>query len=118
MMTSVTDDTTPFPVLPTILSPDHVYDMLMGEIEPELVSTVVHTLKEKYTAETAEQATARAARYTAAFAEYEKQLTTYVADLNAAIRQYARAAAVSLETSGRSIDNALLETLDTAMQSS
>lgn len=111
------DDTAVFPTPPVILSADAVYDMLMGQIEPELVSSVVDTLKEEYANETPKQAIARAARYSEAFAAYDKRLALYIADLNTAIHQYARSAAKSLEASGRTIDNAMLESLDTAMQS-
>lgn len=113
----MTHDDTAFPAPPVILTADAVYDLLMGQIEPELVSSVVDTLKAKYAGESPEQATARAARYSKAFAAYDKRLAQYITDLHRVIHQYARTAAKSLEVTGRTIDNAILQTLDTAMQS-
>lgn len=95
--TSQRDGTTSIMQIPTVLSPEAVYDLLMNEIEPELVSTNVNGLKEKYRNEKPEQARKRAKRYALAFEEYDRRLDLYINKLNKAMNAYARDAAKSLE---------------------
>ena len=69
--------TTPLPPPPVIPSGEEMYDQIMSQIEPDLVTAQLPLLKEKYKDETPEQAKARADRYNRAFAEYEKQFAAY-----------------------------------------
>lgn len=67
-------------VLPVqIPSAEDIYDALMGDIEPELVSTHIPKLKDKYINETAADRQARMERYQQAYEElnnrYEEWLT-------------------------------------------
>lgn len=91
------DGTTSITQIPTVLSPEAVYDLLMNEIEPELTSANVAGLKEKYRNEKPEQAKRRAERYAAAFDEYDRRLDLYINKLSKAMNAYARDAAKSLE---------------------
>lgn len=77
-----------FPVPPVIPSGEEVYDSIMGGIEPELVTTVLPTLKEKYKDETPAAAKARAERYEKAFAEYDKRYAQYIASQQQGIQTY------------------------------
>lgn len=90
------------PTPPTIVAGDALYDWIMGPIDPELTTAVLPTLAEKYAAETPEQAAARAARYTAAFAEYERQFQAYGSQWHFQFSQYQHAALASLEHADRS----------------
>lgn len=91
---------TVFPVIPSTIE---LYDLLMKDIEPELISMSVPLLPAKYRGETKEAAEARAARYAKAFQEYDRQLELYIGNLNASIRKFGRDAASSMETLERSI---------------
>jgi hypothetical protein len=94
------------------LSADEVYDLLMKDIEPELMSGMVETLEETYKGETAEQAKARAQRYRKAFAAYDRALATYVGKLNANTTRNARAAAKSIEQADRVLEEFDLVTIE------
>lgn len=95
------------------LSADEVYDLLMKDIEPELMSGTVDTLQEKYRGESPADAKARAKRYKAAFAEYDRRLDAYVAKINEQTLRNSRAAAQSLEQSDRLLDAFELAKLET-----
>lgn len=53
-----------------------LYDMLMAEIEPDLMSDMIDHLPEMYANETEEEAQARAARYAKAFVTFEERFET------------------------------------------
>lgn len=59
-------------------SGDAIYDEIMGAIEPELKSSQIHGLAEKYKNEKPEEAELRKTRYNAAYVEYEKRLSAYL----------------------------------------
>lgn len=96
---------TVFPVIPSTIE---LYDLLMKDIEPELMSRSVPSLAATYRRETQEEATARAARYAKAFKEYDRQLELYIGNLNASIRKFGRDAASSME----SLERAMTDTSD------
>ncbi len=58
-----------------------IYDHLMGDIEPELVTDTIPALDEKYKDETEEQKEKRKQRYKAAFDAYHKAFDTWIANL-------------------------------------
>lgn len=62
-------------------SPQWVYDTLMAEIEPELMSTTINALDEKYKDESEEDRAARMERYQRAFIVLEECLRDLDADL-------------------------------------
>ena len=53
-----------------------LYDLLMGEIEPDLMSAVIPKLAKLYAGETPGEARARAERYARAFATFDERLET------------------------------------------
>ncbi len=65
-----------------ILTGEQIYDLLMQDIEPELTTAQVNTLKEKYAAETPDEHAERMARYEQAFQEYEEMKTRYLSVLH------------------------------------
>lgn len=104
------------PEPPVIIPADELYDRIMGEIEPELVSNVLPTLKDRYVQETAEERMARAERYQHAFAEYEARLQEYAEDWNAQFRTFKRTALASLENAHRGDESGDLNALESSMQ--
>jgi len=99
---------TVFPVIPSTIE---LYDLLMQEIEPELVSMSVPLLPAKYRGETKEDADIRAARYAKAFQEYDRRLEQYIGELNASIRKLGRDTAAAMEALERSMSD--MSSLDT-----
>ncbi len=103
-----TDDTSA-PLIPT---GEELYDRLMAEIEPELLTKNLPTLDEKYKGESPEDAKVRADRYDKAFAEYEKRLAEYMGSLKGKVNSYRRTAMQSAEAEDRVHDTDILKTLE------
>jgi len=88
----------PIPITPiTIPTPEGIYNSLMGKIEPELVTTELPTLKEKYKDETEEEKAKRVERYNRAFGEYEKALDAYFVELENKVKEIRKQAFASAE---------------------
>lgn len=78
-----------------------IYDGIMAKIEPELMTTEVQTLSEKYRDESPEDHKIRMARYDVAFAEYDKQYGSFLMKLKVradACRKSARKNSEEAET--------------------
>ncbi len=83
---------------PAILDGQVVYDMLMQNIEPDLVTAQLPLLKEKYKDETPEQAKERAERYDKAFVEYDRQYVAYMAKQEQSLASYQHMIMGGMET--------------------
>ncbi len=75
---------------PNIPSGQEIYDSIMAVIEPELTSSQLPLLKEKYAGETLEQKKERGKRYKKAFAAYEIAFRDYAAALHQETTQFQR----------------------------
>lgn len=104
-----------FPTPPTIPSGRKIYDSIMSKIEPELVSSSLPTLNEKYKNETAIEKKARTARYNEAFAKYRKEFNEYIADLEKKVYQYHKAAMRSTEKDSRKKETEELSSIESAI---
>jgi Skp family chaperone for outer membrane proteins len=100
------------PPPPRIPAAEELYDQIMGTIEADLTTANLQTLNTKYAGETPEQSKVRSERYAKAFAEYEKRLATYLADLDQKVHAYQRAALASLEREQLEKESALLNDLN------
>lgn len=80
----------PMPIPPTIEEGTVIYDTIMGEIEPDLVSGMAEKLDEKYAGESEEDTKIRMERYAKAFVEYEKRYTEYKEQKDAEVRAFSR----------------------------
>lgn len=69
-----------------LLTGQEVYDSIMASIEPDLVSTQLPLLTEKYANETDDEKTARMARYEAAFAKYDEEFAKFMEMLHGEVR--------------------------------
>jgi hypothetical protein len=94
---------------------EELYNFLMKDIEPDLLTSQLPLLDERYKNESPEAAAARAARYEKAFAEYEKRLSAYMAELNAKVREYQRTAMQSIEHEERAEEEQKLSGLEQQM---
>ena len=82
-------------------SGQQLYDEIMAKIEPELTTTQLPSLAEKYKNETPEQAKARAERYSKAFLAYEKAYVPYVGELNRGLTDYRKELLKAVENEER-----------------
>lgn len=69
---------TPTPTSTPVLSADEMYDLIMGQIEPELKTDTLPFLDYLYEGETEEEHKARAEWYAIAFEVFEKQYRHFV----------------------------------------
>lgn len=109
-MTDPTQDIA-LPQPPPILGGRELYDAIMGQIEPELTTAGLATLDQLYADETPEQKKQRAARYNAAFAEYEKRFKQYNTDWLGQFTAFQRQALASVESIDRADDEKANEDL-------
>jgi hypothetical protein len=109
-----TSTTSSLPTLPPVFQGDDLYDQIMGEIEPELVSTVYDTLEEKYKNETPADKAARQARYEKAFVEYEHRFALYTSEWSNKLRMFQTGVSRALEADDRNDETALMSQMETA----
>ena len=109
-----TSTTASFPPLPPVFQGDDLYDQIMSEIEPELVSTVYDTLEEKYKNETPDEKAVRQVRYDKAFAEYERRFALYTNEWNNKLRMFQTGVSRALEADDRDEEIVLMSQMETA----
>ncbi len=90
----------------------------MMQIEPELTSSQVYTLKEKYPNETKEDARKRVTRYAKAFQQYDENFKEYSSGLKEKTKLFARTAAKSVEAYSQEQDQEALAEIASAMTTS
>lgn len=78
------------PTPPHIKGGTEVYDAIMQAIEPDLLSTNVGSLDEKYNGESESEKQERMQRYARAIVEYEKKYKDYLAGKRTEIRTFGR----------------------------
>src|SRR3989344_1364855 len=89
-----------------------VYDGLMANIEPELLSANIPHIDDAYVNESEQDRKVRYERYTAAFAKYDEAYALWEAQLNEAVTTYRRDALKSAEQESRSEDGNALAALE------
>lgn len=92
-----------------------IYDMLMQPIEPELTTTGLQTLTEKYRDEQPEDTKKRRARYRAAFRAYDTAFAAWSATMAKKLRASERIARASMESLDRECENYDLLDIDSAI---
>lgn len=100
---------------PPILSGTELYDSIMGEIEPELLSANLPLLKEAYTNEAPDERAARAARYEAAYAEYDVRFAKNCADWNEQLHAYKRHALRNVESHVQNAEAVELTSIESSL---
>lgn len=110
-----TSATVAFPALPPVFQGDDLYDTIMNEIEPDLVSSAYETLDEKYKNETPAEKSARQARYDKAFAEYERRFALYTNEWNSRLRTFQTGLIKAMEADDRDEDSGLMSQLESAL---
>ncbi len=98
-----------------IPSGQEVYDAIMGEIEPELLTANIPLLEEQHKGETPEEKAARSARYTEAYAQYDAAYKTWADNLQKAVAAVRKEALRSAEKKDKLNEDAQLLSLEAAM---
>lgn len=93
-------------------SGEEVYDGLMAQIEPELLSANIPHLDEAYPSETEEEKKARYDRYSAAFVKYDEMYAEWEKNLNEIVTDYRKDALTSAETESKQEDASALAQLE------
>lgn len=101
----------------TITNGHQLYDLMMMQIEPELMVENISLLTSKYRNETEEQKKTRLDRYQKAFAEYDRQMTAFVAAMNTQVAALKRSALASAENKERSREEEDTRRVEFLMQS-
>lgn len=94
---------------------EDIYDALMGRIEPDLLTTNIPHLDEKYAGETTEEKAARYKRYEAAYAAYDAAFQQWIAELHVRAGGYRRDALRSAEQKDRQQEAAALSSLESQL---
>lgn len=100
---------------PHIPTGQELFDVIMGNIEPELTSEGSKKLDQKYQNETTEELMARKKRYDLAFERYDQAYEGYIATLQAQMERFRKQSFVSAEMEDRQVEGNLLEKIQNSM---
>lgn len=100
--------------LPILPNPRVLYDQIMEMIEPELMTSSLPTLKEKYAQEADLDRKQRALRYSKAYKQYDVAFASYLRALEWAIKHFTVAASKSFEKVYREGEQSELQNLEAA----
>lgn len=103
------------PVPPPVLSGQELYDTIMRDIEPDLLSSNVETLAVAYETQSPEEKAERADRYRQAFAEYERRLAQYQLQWDMQLSAYKRQAISYIEHQSQSNEAAELQNIESSI---
>ena len=106
------------PTKPVIPSGQEIFDMIMKDIEPDLISTNVNTLEEQYGTEPEEQKKARLEKYKLAFAEYDKRYKEYMDELTKDVSEYTKYEMKKIEVKNKEKEQGILANLEASIMSS
>ncbi len=106
------------PSVPSFPSGDEVYDGIMSTIEPDLTTSQLPLLAQKYQNETPDEASTRSARYTKAFAEYDRRYAAFTVQLESAVHTYQKIAVASVEEHSKMKEERDLSNLEQSMSAS
>ena len=101
-MTQITD---PTQLLKTIAASGlALYDAIMQTVEPDLLSTAIPHLAEKYAGETREQRKKRMQRYAKAFDAFVRALSGHQSELHSTVQQFEQTQRGAMEQSSIFMD--------------
>jgi hypothetical protein len=91
---------------------DELYDSIMKDIEPDLVTSNLRKLEEQYKDESAEEKTIRMLRYDAANEEFNERLDLHVAEIKESARTKRRNALKEKEIADQEREEKLLMNME------
>lgn len=97
----------------TSLTGAQIYDALMADIEPELLTANIPLLDETYATETVAERAKRLKRYERAYAAYDKAYASWREELDTLMHEYKRESLRSAEGKEREREQDLLRKLET-----
>ncbi|MBI3331899.1 hypothetical protein HYZ99_02980 [Candidatus Peregrinibacteria bacterium] len=112
---SISPQAPPAGAAPVIPTGQELFDVIMGQIEPELTTEGVKTLDQKYQNETAEGLMERKKRYDLAFERYDQAYEGYVGTLQAQMQRYRKHSFNQAEMEDRQSEGNFLDRIHTAM---
>lgn len=95
---------------------EQLYDTLMSEIEPDLLLANLPTLDAKYAGESAADRAERMKRYDAAYAKFDKEFATFMAEVQEEVRVSKRTALKQKEEQDKLSDQPVLDSLEAALR--
>lgn len=108
--------TDPTPVqLPPITGGDELYDSIMSQIEPDLVTAMIPLLEEKYKSETPEQNKMRMERYQKAFEKYKEEFAKYSQNWDSQLNAFQRSTMQDVENDDRKDEGGDLSGIESAI---
>jgi hypothetical protein len=100
--------------LPT---PEETYDAIMGQIDPELTTSKLPLLDEKYKTETQEQTLARKEKYVRSFQAYDEKFREYRREIEQRSQSYQRSVMAANESLQRGSESAQMSAIETEFSS-
>ena len=95
---------------------EQLYDVLMGEIEPDLLLGNIPGLDAKYAGETPEQKDARMKRYEESYKKFDLEFSKFMVDVNDELKTARRAALQEKEEEDRTQESTKLGSLEAAFR--
>lgn len=89
-----------------------VYDGIMSDIEPDLVSNMIPLLDEKYAGETPEQNAIRLTRYRTAYEEYGRRFAVWEKEMSQLVTSYRKGALKIEEQDSRDAESSALLSIE------
>ena len=99
-------------------SGEDIYNALMVDIEPELVTYVLPTLEEKYKDESSEARETRLEGYQKAYEKYDQSFAQWMANLQQAVESYRKTALRSAEHESLQRDSDALAKIESSFSAS
>jgi len=99
--------------LPKLPKAEELYNSIMEAIEPELTTSQIPVLKQKYVKETATEKAARLKRYDQAFAAYDKAQEAYLKELTSKVDVFRKQALGEAERTSKKEEQEKLATIET-----
>lgn len=107
-------DTSQIPADNRVLA-EEVYDMIMGEIEPDLLLKNIPLLDQTYAGETSEQHDARMHRYSVAYKKFDLAMAKFMTDIDGKVRASQREALRAKEAEAKQEESNALNSITSAI---
>ena len=101
----------------TLQDPETIYDTIMKQIEPELTTSQMPLLEQKYAGETPEQNKARKEKYARAFQAYDEKFRDYRREIEQQAQAYQRSVMAANESLTSGSDKAALTAIESEITS-
>ncbi len=94
---------------------EQLYDMIMGEIEPDLLLANIPGLDEKYKGESDSEHEARMARYQKAYETFDKKFAEFMTDVHLRAHATKKKARLEQEAQAKTEEDTVLQSIESAI---